>query len=154
MKRSGFTMIELIFVIVILGILAAVAIPRLAATREDAQISKLATNISTLKTEIGSSIVATGTVDFSPGQATWENASNTAREMLAAGDASVNGDTLSFIDKANADAVCLTVQIDDTNTSNVQMVTVHGDGASALCDGVQNMVPEGNVTVSGRNVVY
>jgi len=154
MKRSGFTMIELIFVIVILGILAAVAIPRLAATREDAQISKLATNVSTLKTEIGSSIVATGTVDFSGGLATWQNASNTAREMITAGDASVAGDILSFIDKANADAVCLTVQVDDTNTSNVQMITTHGAGASALCAGVQNMVAEGNVTVSGRNVVY
>lgn len=154
MKRSGFTMIELIFVIVILGILAAVAIPRLAATREDAQISKLATNVSTLKTEIGSSIVATGTIDFSGGQATWENASNTAREMIAAGDASVAADTLSFIDKANANVVCLTVQIDDANTSNVQLITTHGAGTSALCAGVQNMVQEGNVTVSGRNVVY
>lgn len=36
--RKGFTMIELIFVIVILAILAVVAIPRLAATRKNADI--------------------------------------------------------------------------------------------------------------------
>ena len=46
--KKGFTMIELIFVIVILGILASVAIPRLAGTREDAEISAGIANIRTL----------------------------------------------------------------------------------------------------------
>lgn len=39
MKRAGFTMIELIFVIVILGILGAVAIPKLQGVKDDAQLA-------------------------------------------------------------------------------------------------------------------
>ena len=53
-------MIELIFVIVILGILAAVAIPRLAATRDDAEISKCATNIQTTVSDVGAYYTSQG----------------------------------------------------------------------------------------------
>ncbi|MGA9045331.1 type II secretion system protein [Sulfuricurvum sp.] len=62
MKRSGFTMIELIFVIVILGILAAVAIPKLAATRDDAKASKAATDLATFIGDVGAYYTSKGAI--------------------------------------------------------------------------------------------
>lgn len=45
-------MIELVFVIVILGILASVAIPRLVATRSDAYITKGRSDVSAIRSGI------------------------------------------------------------------------------------------------------
>ncbi len=58
--KKGFTMIELIFVIVILGVLASVAIPRLAATRDDAEVAKAATNLTTAVSDITAYYTAKG----------------------------------------------------------------------------------------------
>ena len=50
--KNAFTMIELIFVIVVLGILSAVAIPRFAATRTDAEITKGRADIASVRSAI------------------------------------------------------------------------------------------------------
>jgi general secretion pathway protein G len=51
MKRA-FTMIELVFVIVVIGILASIAIPKLAATRDDAEITKAIATIGAVKSSL------------------------------------------------------------------------------------------------------
>lgn len=51
MKRA-FTMIELVFVIVVIGILSAIAVPKFAATRDDAIISKGRATVGALRSAI------------------------------------------------------------------------------------------------------
>ena len=48
-SKQAFTMVELIFVIVVIGILASIAIPKLAATRDDATIAKARTTVASIR---------------------------------------------------------------------------------------------------------
>ena len=51
-SKKAFTMIELVFVIVVIGILSAIAIPKLAATRDDAVITKAIATIGSVRSAI------------------------------------------------------------------------------------------------------
>ena len=63
--KLAFTVIELILIIVILGILASVAIPKLTAMRDDAQVTEEAKNLANTITNLAASYTATGTLDTS-----------------------------------------------------------------------------------------
>ena len=54
MKRRGFTILELIFVIVIIGILAGIALPHLGSTVNTAEIVKAKSEIAAIRNGINS----------------------------------------------------------------------------------------------------
>lgn len=63
MKRAGFTMVELIFVVVVIGVVAAVAIPKLTTTRNDAKISIELANMIICVKDLGAQYTATKAFD-------------------------------------------------------------------------------------------
>jgi general secretion pathway protein G len=126
MKRSGFTMIELIFVIVILGILAAVAIPKLAATRDDAKIAKGATEVATLVSDFGSYYTAQGK---------FGKISNMTNVTLDDVGSDFN-ETISVYYLIN-DKECLEINTTTTAAADGNFtVSYTGDDASAVCKGI------------------
>ena len=148
--KKGFTMIELIFVIVILGILASVAIPKLAATRDDAEVSRAATNLTTAISDIA--------------------AYYTAKGQFAGTDAAAIGNMTNATDSTTKNvikiktATCATITIptDATDkfkvgfdTKDLCQKVAKMPGIAKLCNysGTGNLT-ECTITVGGSNVTW
>jgi type II secretory pathway pseudopilin PulG len=129
-------MIELIFVIVIIGILAAVAIPKLSATRDDAKISNIIANSRTFIGDLGQYYTAQG-------QSVWDANGS----VTAATNVNLFGSGCSALDVNSTVISPNTFELCDGTTTCIQFRTANGGqltidtsvvtvGASAVCDGV------------------
>ncbi len=79
MKHNAFTMVELIFVIVIIGVLASIAIPKLSGVTDGAKKSAEIATISAVATAIES---ANGEWSINEGTFTWGNHQNSSTNPL------------------------------------------------------------------------
>ena len=169
MKR-GFSMIELIFVIVILGILASVALPKLAATRDDATAAGI-------KSDVGTLVQAVPAMYMSQKVASITQAvpSLSATSWDIKGEYNIDSKIQTTTTSGTA---CLTIRILDANSSNtgplladfntdnaiwsdstspwltVQFNDVPANIAGA-CDTLYNMgIREQNMSMQGLSIVW
>ena len=62
-NKKAFTLLEMIFAIVVISVIASLAIPKFNATRNDAIVSTLKQDISTITTSIQSYYLVKGKID-------------------------------------------------------------------------------------------
>ena len=122
--RSGFTMIELIFVIVILGILASTAISKLAANRDDAKTSVEVNNLAACIMDLGTQYTGKATLNTSESQACVK----TFAKNCFTGTTGVNG-TLTISSGSNTETWCTQAQ---TLATNQNLIGNHYFGGTSV----------------------
>ena len=149
MRKDAFTMIELIFVIVILGILAAVAMPKLSATRSDAEISKTAHNVMVSASEIASYAMANAKTEND-----LKVMSNGMESLESAGNA-VLSDKKAIISIGSIDD-CLTFEIITDVTNDKLTITLGNAGTDRQCLSLQSLIDVAQypMKLRGQSVQY
>ena len=133
--RTAFSMIELIFVIVVLGLLAAVALPKITATRDDAMASKVALNVMTAAGEIASYAMSNG---------------ETVNDMIEMSNAiaSLDGDGTATLDNANKKATvkfgtvadCVVLKVNSGATDENLTVSFGATNGDSKCENLQALI--------------
>ena len=146
---KAFTLIELIFVIVILGILAAVAIPKLMATRVDANRAKLLEDIRNATKEVVSYYTAnSGTVDFDKIKNDNETIVN---KLINEGWVEVKNSQKAYVYSDNINKpVCLTYI---TNGNQIEVDTNKSNN-DPVCKRIKTFINDKNISVLNNAVKF
>ena len=146
--KYAFTMIELVFIIVIIGILAAVAIPKLAATRDDAIVASVASQIGVAVSDIAQYATARGKTEDD-----FTQMSDAVKVMIDKGRAVQNGNTLN-IEMGNI-SDCLQLKV-VKSTLDSNLTIMYGSSTNPLCDHLRSTIRAEDypVPLKGKRTVF
>ena len=149
--KKAFTIIELIFVIIIIAILSAVALPRLSATRDDALIAKNSEYIVGIMTEISTYSTAHG-----ESKDDLSEMSSLLQVLKAQNRVIIDTTTKSAKVKIGDDEACITIDIDTTPTTDWLKTILSLDTTDRVCFRVQKFIKEKDypLVLRGRLIKY
>ena len=130
--KQAFTMIELIFTIVIIAILASVAIVKLSATRDDAKAVKTKMNLAVCLGDISSYYTATEKET----SGTQDNASDFTKSC-----------------KDVASDNCFTIKLDSINDGNVTVID-NSSNTSLWCKASQEYSHKENLSAPEPGLIH
>jgi type II secretory pathway pseudopilin PulG len=150
MKKS-FTMLELIFVIVILGILAVVAIPKLIATRDDAQTARLTSQAQSAMKEIISYYTAKGgEINFSK-IANDKSSQIVLNELINHGWVEVKDDNTSYFYSNKAERIACIIY--KTNGLKIK-VEMNSSDNDTLCSSMKKIITDRNYSILNQSINF
>lgn len=166
MKYSrAFTIIELIFVIVIVGIIAGVAIPKLVATKDDAKAVKIVTKLKLFIEDVKSYYTANGeNAVINPngawGIVTYDKVTKTIPANIA--KAATTGGEASFNIGSNNGEQCFNVteatqQVEVNGIQVIQRVievTDGTDGSTRVCQIALQLANQRGLHKPGTTDIY
>jgi prepilin-type N-terminal cleavage/methylation domain-containing protein len=138
-RKKAFTVIELIFVIVVVGILTSIALTKLAATRDDARVSMIAYNTMTAATEIAAYAVSQGETEAVLGEM-----SRSIEILVNKGYASDTGSYRVDISSDDDTEVCLIMKIDGSGEDTEVLTVENGPASDESCLHLQDLIDFGS----------
>jgi len=149
--KKAFTLVELIFVMIIIGVLSTVIIPKLMLTRDDALIAKNSKYIIGIMTEISTYITVRG-----ESKDDLSKMSNILKVLKLQNRILIDSSSKSAKVKIGTDIDCIIIDIDSTGTTELLKTVFSLAPADRICQMVQNFIKEKDypLVVRGRLIRY